>query len=64
VNKIIQPVDQLKAFPKSGRVVPEFNNQKLRELIFKKFRIAYRVQEGYVGIGRIHYSTKDISAEI
>lgn len=61
VNKIIQRVDQLEAFPNSGRVVPEFNNENLRELIFKNYRIVYRVQEEFVGVARIHHSARDIS---
>lgn len=30
VDKIILRVDQLENFPKSGRVVPEFNDETLR----------------------------------
>jgi toxin ParE1/3/4 len=32
VDKIIKRVDQISSFPKSGRVVPEFNIEDLREL--------------------------------
>jgi toxin ParE1/3/4 len=31
VEKLISRVDQLEANPQSGRVVPEFNNETLRE---------------------------------
>ena len=33
IEKIIQRIDQLEKPPKSGRVVPEFNSETLRELI-------------------------------
>ena len=32
-------------FPWSGRMVPEFNDPKIREFIVKSFRIVYRVNE-------------------
>ncbi|MCS6974006.1 MAG: type II toxin-antitoxin system RelE/ParE family toxin [Cyclobacteriaceae bacterium] len=33
IEKIINRVDQLGAFPASGRVVPEFGKENIRELI-------------------------------
>jgi toxin ParE1/3/4 len=33
IDKIIVRVDQLENFPKSGRVVPEFDDEAIRELI-------------------------------
>ena len=35
----------LGSFPFSGRVVPEFDNRLIRELILKPYRIVYRVDE-------------------
>jgi toxin ParE1/3/4 len=63
VMKIIQRVDQLETFQKSGRVVPEFGNENLRELILKNYRIVYRIQEDFVGIARIHHSARNISED-
>jgi toxin ParE1/3/4 len=63
ISKIIQRVDQLETFPKSGRVVPEFNTEDLRELIIGNYRIVYRIQEGFVGIARVHHSARNISEE-
>lgn len=33
VDKVIGRVDQLEAFPKSGRKVPEFDSEVIRELL-------------------------------
>ena len=41
-SRIIERIEQLKDFPESGRVVPEFQNETLRELIYGKYRIVYR----------------------
>ena len=43
VEKLINRVDQLESFPKSGRVVPEFESDMLRELIEGNYRIVYKI---------------------
>lgn len=44
-DRIFDRIDQLKHFPQLGRVVPEFQNEDLRELIIGKYRIVYRIYE-------------------
>ena len=36
--------------PSIGRMVPEINNANIRELIFKKYRIVYRVNKNNIEI--------------
>ena len=36
---------QLKAFPESGRVVPELGEAAVRELVYGDYRVFYRVGE-------------------
>ena len=61
VERIIQRVDQLENFPNSGRIVPEFDNKLIRELIIDNYRIVYNVDEQFISISRIHHSSKLIS---
>ena len=61
IERIIQRVDQLENFPNSGRKVPEFDNELIRELIVDNYRIVYNVDEQFVSISRIHHSSKLIS---
>ena len=42
-DRIFDRIEQLKTHPHSGRVVPEFDNRELRELILSKYRIVYRI---------------------
>lgn len=42
-NRIFDRIEQLREFPESGRVVPEFHNVELREVIMSKYRIVYRI---------------------
>ena len=42
-DRVLEKIEQLETFPESGRIVPEFNADKIRELILGKYRIVYRV---------------------
>ena len=60
VERIIQSVDQILEFPESGRVVPEFDNPNIRELIFHGYRIVYRIMSGMIYIVSICHSSQNI----
>jgi addiction module RelE/StbE family toxin len=60
VEKIIERVDQLARFPKSGRVVPEFNLESIRELIEGNYRIVYKISANQVAIIRIHHAARQL----
>ena len=42
-ERIIEAVGSLESFPLSGRVVPECGDEYLRELLWNRYRIVYRV---------------------
>jgi toxin ParE1/3/4 len=44
-GKLIESVRHLTKFPRFGRVVPEQNDENIREIIFKPYRIFYRVKD-------------------
>ena len=60
VDKIIKRVDQIGNFPKSGRVVPEFNSEFIRELIEGNYRIIYKIHSDNIGIVRIHHAARQL----
>ena len=62
VKKVFSTVENLADFPKSGRVVPEFNDPNIREVIRKPCRIVYRVrpQERIVEIVRVWHAARGI----
>ena len=51
--EIVSKIERLGAHPLSGRVVPEFNVEHLREIISPPFRIVYRHDKNKVRIVRI-----------
>ena len=42
---IIRKTDQLIEQPESGRIVPEYNEHSLRELILSNYRVIYRIRK-------------------
>ena len=60
IDKLIERIEQLEGFPKSGRVVPEFNSETIRELIEGNYRIVYEIKAELVSIIRIHHSARQL----
>ena len=59
IEKIINRIEQIENFPKSGRIIPEFENKIIRELIEGNYRIVYRIEsDNLIGIVRVHHSAK------
>ncbi|HEY3854534.1 MAG TPA: type II toxin-antitoxin system RelE/ParE family toxin [Verrucomicrobiae bacterium] len=42
-NQLLDAALSLNTFPERGRVVPEFQKPDIREIIFKSYRIIYRL---------------------
>jgi toxin ParE1/3/4 len=58
ISKDSERVDQLESFPNSGRIVPEFTIEKIRELIEGNYRIVYEISADQISIVRIHNSAR------
>jgi plasmid stabilization system protein ParE len=58
ISMIIQSVELLKDQPEMVSIVPEFNNENLRELVRPPYRIVYRWQKSRISIVRIWRSEK------
>ena len=41
--ELISEIERLQEFPELGRIVPEYRNNDMREIIFRPYRIVYRV---------------------
>ena len=42
--------EALRDFPSRGRIVPEFNQENLRELLIENYRLVYRVKSASIEI--------------
>lgn len=57
-KKVMAIVESLVEFPKSGRIVPEYQNENLRERIFGNYRIVYRLKDGAIEIAAISHAAR------
>jgi toxin ParE1/3/4 len=55
IHKVFSKIDQLRANPEIGRIVPEINERQFRELIYGNYRIIY-----HIGIKKILYLLFDM----
>ena len=58
INKIYLLAESIAAFPYSGRVVPEFENELVRERFYRKFRIIYRIKSEFIEIAAVRHSAR------
>jgi len=60
-ERLLTTADRLELFPQSGRVVPEFGLEHLRELIVRPYRILYTCQEENCAIVAVIHSSRDLT---
>jgi toxin ParE1/3/4 len=47
IEEIFKKAEQLTSFPEMGKIVAEFPEKNLRELIHKRYRIVYQIKDKY-----------------
>ena len=61
VKKLYERVNILKESPQAGRIVPEKNEEVVRELIEGSYRIIYEIaSHDLIHIMTVHHSSKDL----
>jgi len=60
VRSLFEAVERLADFPESGRIVPEFGDPAIREVIRKPCRIVYRVnsKKRMIEIARVWHAAR------
>jgi plasmid stabilization system protein ParE len=53
LGELLEQIDRLADYPRSGRQVPEIGAGKVREVLHPPFRIVYRLDEGHVRVVRV-----------
>ena len=58
--RLMSKVDVLAQFPQLGRVVPEENDETIREIILRPYRIIYKVLAGkqIIGVVRVWHGAR------
>ncbi len=61
VKKLFERPEILKTYPQAGRIVPEKNEENLRELIEGNYRIIYEiVSADQIDILTVYHSARDL----
>jgi addiction module RelE/StbE family toxin len=60
VERIILAAERLVTHPKVGRVVPEANDEDIRELLLQRYRIVYRVKGELIEILGVIHGARDL----
>lgn len=63
VARLLEVTDRLQEFPFSGRVIPEIGNQSCREIIYRSYRIMYRLEGNEVWITGIVHGARNWNPE-
>jgi plasmid stabilization system protein ParE len=61
VVQVVLSVERLLRFPKLGRVVPETQDENIRELVHQNYRIIYRIAGERVEILTIVHGSRDLT---
>ena len=57
-NKVFEKAKTLEAFPNAGRIVPESNQEMIREIFHGSYRIIYRIREDEIEVLTFHHSAR------
>jgi toxin ParE1/3/4 len=60
VERIILAADRLADYPKVGRIVPETNDENVRELLYQRYRIIYRVKGDSIEMLSVIHGARDL----
>ena len=63
VRSLFQVVERLPEFPESGRMVPEFNDVRIREVLRRPCRLVYRIkpEEQIIEIARVWHAARGVT---
>ena len=60
ISSILMRVDRLEQLPLIGRIVPEAQSNDIREIIYRTYRIIYRVTENHIDILAVIHGSRDL----
>lgn len=60
VDRLTRRVEQLIAHPRSGRVMPNYDDENLRELIARPYRLIYRIRPDRIDIIAVFHSAQQL----
>ena len=59
-TEVIEVIEDASVFPRAGRIVPEFDDELLRERRVFNYRIIYRIDQEAIHIAAIIHGARDL----
>ena len=63
VDRLTQRSQQIGSFPQSGRVVPEYESDQIREVIEGSYRIIYYIKPDQIDVLAVIHTARDVLRE-
>jgi addiction module RelE/StbE family toxin len=63
-KKILLLVEKLRDFPSIGRIVPEYSNPEIRELIYQNYRIVYKISGEVIYLLLITHCSQELPSSL
>ena len=60
LERLTARAEQLALFPRSGRIVPEYEHDDIREVIERPYRVIYRVEQEEVDVLSVIHSRRSL----
>ena len=64
VNNIIDTSFELPAFPNKGRIIPELENENLREVFVYSYRLMYEIRENDIYVLAVIHGSRNFTREL
>ena len=64
VQRLVAAVDRLMMFPNSGRIVPEFGDPATREVLWRNYRLVYRMVGENVEVVTVFHGARPLSETV
>jgi len=64
IDRLTKRSTQLADFPKSGRVVPEYEEEDIREVVEKPYRLIYRISPDRIEILAVIHGAQRLPVEL
>jgi plasmid stabilization system protein ParE len=61
VERLLRATRRLPQFPRSGRVMPEANDPRIREVIYQGYRIIYRLGSETIEIVMVVHGSRSLT---
>ncbi len=61
VDRLTHRTEQIASFPMSGRMVPEYEAEDIREVIEKQYRIIYRIKQNQLDVLAVVHGSQLLS---